>query len=413
MTPRSILHLDMDAFFAAIEVLDHPALAGRPVIVGGTPEGHGVVSTASYEARRFGVRSAMPAATARRLCPDGVFLSPRHDRYAAVSRTVFDCLRQESPLVEPVSIDEAFVDLTGTERRAGDAVDAARRIKARIRQETGLACSAGVASNKLVAKIASDLRKPDGLVAVRAGGEAAFLAPLELRRLWGIGPKTGERLARAGWRTIGDIQAAGEERLARILGREAARWLHPLALGIDDRPVVAEAGDPKSIGHETTFASFLSDPEAIETALLDLAEEVGRRLRGEGMKARTVTLKVRDETFRTRTRARTLAEPTDIGLEIFRAARDLLRQRVALGGHRVRLLGVTASRLEGGSWMQLALLPDGRERQADLARAVDRIKDRLGEGAIRPARLLPAGDDRHAAAGNPDERRPRRRGRTT
>jgi len=356
MRARSILHIDMGAFFAAIEILDHPSLSGRPVIVGGTPEGHGVVSTADYEARRFGVRSAMPAATARRLCPDGVFLMPRHDRYVAVSRVIFNLLREESPAVEPVSIDEAFIDLTGTERRLGDPVECARRIKARIRKETGLTCSAG----------------------------------------------------RAGWRTIGDLQAAGEARLARILGREAARWVLPLALGIDDRPVVGEGEGPKSIGHETTFAVFLSDPEAVETALLNLAEAVGRRLRGEGMKARTVTLKVRDETFRTQTRARTLAEPTDIGLEIFRAARDLLRERIDLAGRRVRLLGqsvrgmkgsrVTSSRLEGGGWEQLSLLPDGRERQEDLARAVDAIKDRLGEEAIRPARLLRGADRRRGRA---------------
>src|SRR5262245_18972783 len=236
--PRAILHVDMDAFFAAVEVLDHPTLAGEPVIVGGTPEGHGVVCTASYEARKFGVRSAMSAARAVKLCPRGVFIAPRMGRYAAVSRVVFAALGEFTPLVEPVSVDEAFLDLTGTERLHGHPLRAARAIKERVRQVTGgLSSSLGLAPNKFLAKVASDLEKPDGLVAVRPDRVMEFLAPLPVERIWGVGPRTAEALHALGWRLIGDLQTVPPGALGLTLGEEAGRHIERLARGLDERPV--------------------------------------------------------------------------------------------------------------------------------------------------------------------------------
>jgi len=269
--PRAIVHLDMDAFFAAVEVLDDPSLCRKPVIVGGTPEGRGVVSAASYEARRFGVRSAMPAAQAVKLCPRGIFLRPRMGRYEALSRCVFRALEEFTPLVEPISIDEAFLDLTGTERLWGEAALAARKIKARVREATGgLTASVGVAPNKFLAKVASDLEKPDGLVIVPGGREAEFLAPLPVEKLWGVGPRTAERLHALGLRRIGELQAYPEASLCSNLGVELGRHLFRLGRGLDERPV--EPGSlAVSVSSEETYAEFIptSDRAAIERRLLD------------------------------------------------------------------------------------------------------------------------------------------------
>ena len=392
--PRAILHVDMDAFFAAVEILDNPGLRGKPVIIGGTVEGHGVVSTASYEARRFGIHSAMPMARAVKLCPRGIFLNPRMGRYAAVSEQVFKALAEFTPALEPVSIDEAFLDLTGTERLWGPSIEAARRIKARVREATGGLCaSAGLAPNKFLAKVASDLRKPDGLVEVPSDGILEFLAPLSVETLWGVGPRTAEALHGMGLRRIADIQRLPEGALRSTLGEEAGRHLERLARGLDDRPVEA-GGLAKSVSSETTLEDFLPAHglEAIDRVLLGLCEDVATRLRALGAQARRMTLKVRNDRFATITRSRGLMEPMDIADGILQCARDLYRGRVDLEG-RVRLLGVAAGDLVWTGAVQLDIFSGpGRLRASRMASAVDRIREKLGEGAIRRGALIDGPD---------------------
>jgi DNA polymerase-4 len=303
---RKIVHVDMDAFYAAIEQLDHPELRGRPVIVGGDPAGRGVVSTASYEARKFGVHSAMPAAQARRLCPQAVFLRPRFARYQEVSQQIRAILYSYTPLVEPISLDEAFLDLTGTERLLGPAEEVAREIKRRVREETGLTCSVGVGPNKFLAKLASSLAKPDGFLVVREGEELAFLEDLPIERLWGVGEATAKRLRGLGITTVGQLRGLALEELLDKFG-SLGRSLYELARGIDRSPVIPER-EARSLGAERTFPEDLTDPEEMERVLFSLSEEVGRRLREERLKARTVQLKVRFADFTTITRALTLPQ---------------------------------------------------------------------------------------------------------
>jgi DNA polymerase-4 len=396
---RSIIHLDMDAFFAAVEVLDNPSLRGKPVIVGGTPEGRGVVSTASYEARIFGVRSAMPAATAVKLCPHGIFLRPRMGRYADVSRRIFAILEEYSPLVEPLSIDEAFIDATGCrpQRAAasrayacGPAEAIARELQERVAAETGLSCSLGVAANKFLAKLASDLEKPRGLVVVPEAGVEEFLAPLGIERLWGVGPRTAEHLRSLGLARIGDLQRTPERDLERFLGRELGQHLGRLCRGIDERPVVAE-GRARSISQETTFAEFIParDQERLERELFALAEAVAARLRQAGLWGRTLKLKVRDQRFTTLLRARTLESPTCLVDEIFPAALELFQKRVDLGGRSVRLLGVGMTGLTAEPCRQLDLLePPAWKRAAGAAAAMDAVNEKLGAGAVTLGRLV-------------------------
>ncbi|HYM85093.1 MAG TPA: DNA polymerase IV [Candidatus Dormibacteraeota bacterium] len=393
---RTILHVDLDAFFAAVEQRDRPELRGRPVIVGGGgPGDRGVVSAASYEARRFGVRSAMPLRTAAALCPDAVFLPVDGRKYQAASRLVMAILRRFTPLVEPISIDEAFLDVTASRALFGDGEAIARSIRSAVRDEVGLTASVGVASTKLVAKIASDLRKPDALVVVPPGEEAGFLAPLPVGRLWGVGPQTAAALGEYGVRTIGDLAALPVDLLVRRFGQHGGS-LHDRALGIDPDPV--EGGDPaKSVGHEHTFDVDTNDPETIERTLLAMADGVSGRLRAAGLKAGTVSVKIRDSGFRTITRQRTLAEPTDLTEPIWRAALELARPEVR--GIRVRLLGVTASNL--GSPEQLALFAAEDPRRRRAAEAADAIRRRFGERAVTRARLL------RAALPAPFERDPR------
>jgi DNA polymerase-4 len=393
MKPRSILHVDMDAFYAAVEVLDQPALAGKPVIVGGTPEGRGVVATASYEARKFGVRSAMSAAEAVRRCPDGIFLTPRFGRYADASRQVFSILESVTPIVEALSIDEAFLDVTSAAARS-DAAAIAREIQARVERETGgLTCSIGVAENKFLAKVASDLEKPGGLVVVPPGRGQQFLAPLPLDRLWGVGPKTAVVLRGAGLETIADVARCGEARLAALVGADVGRHLHELSQGIDDREVVTE-GEAKSVSQETTFAVFLSpaDTEAVERVLFQLSDGVAARLREDGLWGRTVRLKVRDGRFRTMTRSITLEEPTRVVEDVFAAAARLFRERIRLGRERIRLLGVGVSGLVREPLRQLELFDPGeaaRGRAETIARVADRIREIHGDRAITRGRLVP------------------------
>jgi nucleotidyltransferase/DNA polymerase involved in DNA repair len=381
---RTILHVDMDAFYAAIEQRDRPELRGKPVIVGANPlggRGRGVVSTASYEARRFGVGSAMPISEAYRLCPKGVYLPVDMEKYAQVSRQVMGILRRFTDAVEPISIDEAFLDVTGSRRVFGSGEEIARRLKDAVRRETELTASVGVAASKLVAKVASDIEKPDGLVVVAPGGEAAFLAPLPIRRLWGVGPKTEERLAKLGVRTIGDLTALDPALLERRMGSHGHDLLR-LARGEDDRPVVSEAEEAKSIGHEHTYDADTADPARLRQTLLGLADAVAGRLRRHGLKGRTITLKYRDEDFKTKTHAETLPSPTDSGNDIFRVAERLLAD--VHGRKKVRLLGIYASGF-GAAGGQLDLFDEG-PAPADLVR--DTIKERFGEGAVTRASLL-------------------------
>jgi DNA polymerase IV len=381
--PRTILHVDLDAFFAAVEQRDRPELRGRPVIVGGGgPDDRGVVSAASYEARVFGVRSAMPLRQAGRLCPDATFLPVDGARYQSVSREVMAILRRFTPLVEPVSIDEAFLDVTGSRALFGEGSEIGRLIREAIRDEIRLTASVGVAATKLVAKVASDLRKPDALVVVPPGEEAAFLAPLPISRLWGVGEQTAAALAEYGVRTIGDLAALPVDLVVRRFGRHGAA-LVDRARGIDPDPVGGgEAA--KSIGHEHTFDVNTSDPEAIERTLLAMAEGVAGRLRAAGVRASTVTVKIRDASFHTITRQRTLPEPTDLGDPIWRTALDLARPEVR--GIKVRLLGISASGL--GDRDQLALFSDEDPRRRKAVEAADALRRRYGERAVTRARLV-------------------------
>jgi DNA polymerase-4 len=332
----TILHVDLDAFFAAVEQRDRPELRGRPVIVGGAPGSRGVVSAASYEARRFGVRSAMPLRTAAALCPDGVFVPVNGRKYRHASGLVMDILRRFTPRIEQISIDEAFLDVAGSEALFGPPPTIAVAIKEAVRAEVGLTVSVGVASTKLVAKVASDLRKPDGLVVVPAGQEAAFLAPLPISRLWGVGPQTQAVLAELGADTIGELAAMPVDALVRRLGQHGAE-LHDRALGIDPSPVSGDVA-AKSVSHEHTFSTDTTDQEKIEATILALAEGVAERLRHGGVRASTVTVKVRDSTFRTVTRQRRLAIPTDLAEPIYRTALELARPEIR--GRRIRLGGV-------------------------------------------------------------------------
>jgi DNA polymerase-4 len=379
---RAILHVDLDAFFAAVEQRDRPALRGRPVVVG--IGDRGVVSAASYEARAFGIHSAMPVRRARVLCPDAVFLPVDGRRYAAVSREVMAILRRFTPQVEPISIDEAFLDVTASRALFGDGETIARRIKAAIRGELELSASVGVATTKLVAKIASDLRKPDGLVVVPPGAEAAFLGPLPIGRLWGVGPKTAASLREFGVETIGDLAAVPEDALVRRFGKHGAS-LHARARGIDADPV-ADAEAAKSIGHEHTLDEDTSDPDVIESVLLAMADGVAGRLRAAGVRGSTVSVKIRDASFATVTRQRTLSSPTDLTEPIWRAALELARPEVA--GKRIRLLGVTVTGL--GSPEQLGLFEDANDRRRRAVVAADRIRRRWGDRAVTRARLLRA-----------------------
>jgi len=339
-----IIHADLDAFFASVEQLDNPELRGQPVVVGGPPQSRGVVAAASYEARAFGIHSAMPMVTALRLCPEAVRVSPRFQRYAEISRRVMEIFRRFTPLVEPMSLDEAFLDVTAAvehdpDRQSIEGI--ARAIKERVRAEVGLTVSVGAASSRSVAKIASDMDKPDGLVLVPSGTERRFLAPLPVRNLWGVGPKTAERLAEESVTTIGELAERSEEWARGLFGGRGADLLR-LARGIDDSPVVVEH-ETKSVSSETTFARDIGDPEALEASLRELARGTTERLQRHGLKGRTVRVKLRLADFTTFTRQTTLAHPTDAFDDIYREAARLLAREVAPKGRRFRLLGVGVS----------------------------------------------------------------------
>jgi DNA polymerase IV len=390
--PEPILHVDLDAFYASVAVLNDPTLRGKPVIVGGTGA-RGVVTSASYEARRFGVRSAMPSVRARRLCPEGIFLPPDFDAYRVHSNRFREILLAHTPLVEPISLDEAFLDVGGATLLFGSPVAIAEKIREEVAREVGVTCSVGIAPAKFVAKLASDGCKPDGLLHVPAGEVASFLETMPVERLWGVGEKTAELLSRLAIRTVGDLGRTPMTILERLLGEAAASHLSHLAHGIDDRPVVPYEA-PKSVGHEETFDRDLDDEDEILRELLALSGRVAARLREDGYRSRTVTLKVRLANFTTLTRSRTQADPTDLGADLHRTVSELYRNLPG-AKRRVRLLGVQAAGLVPASAQQLALLHTGTwpgprrsEGWDDVERTVDRIERRFGPGAAGPASLL-------------------------
>ncbi|MCY3598710.1 MAG: DNA polymerase IV [Gemmatimonadetes bacterium] len=393
--PRTILHVDMDAFYAAVEVREDPSLRGKPVIIGSAPRkgrGRGVVSTANYEARRYGIHSAMPISQAWRRCPDGVYVRPRIAFYAEISGRIFDIFRSFTDQVETLSLDEAFLDVTASRRLFGTGPEIATRIRQRIAEEERLTASVGVASNKYVAKVASDLRKPDALVVVPPGTEREFLAPLSVARLWGAGPKVQARLARLGFRTIGDVARNKPEFLEASLGRKLGRRLHELANGLDVRRVDPRPGR-KSLGKEVTFPQDVEDRARVERTLLALCEGVGRSLRKKGIAGRTVQLKLRWDGFETHTRQRTLERPADMTEAIWPVARELFRE--ADDPRRlVRLIGVSLSGFDHGEGEQLGLLDDEDPAAGDgaarreLAKTMDSVADRFGRDALKRAALL-------------------------
>jgi DNA polymerase-4 len=389
-----ILHADMDAFYASVEINRNPSLAGRPVLVGG-PGRRGVVTSASYEARAAGCRNAMPTGMARRLCPEAVVIPPDFDLYRKVSATVMGAFRDVTPLVEPLSLDEAFLDVGGARRPGRSAVDIARALRARVRDETGLAVTVGVAASKFLAKLGSSSGKPDGLFVLPPGRAVAWLHGLPVERLWGVGDATMKVLARYGISTVGQLATTPRPTLEAALGRAAGERLLELAWARDDRPVVpGEAA--KSIGSEETFAEDIEDPEVLAREVLRQAVRVGRRLRTAGQLGRTVTLKIRFGDWQTVTRSRTLPGPTDADAELARVAARLLAG-LEVGRRPVRLVGVTASQLIGADEpVQLELgvgTGDGRaggDRAGWEAvdRVADELRDRFGDRAVRLASLL-------------------------
>ncbi|TDE23905.1 DNA polymerase IV [Actinomadura sp. 6K520] len=389
-TGCTILHVDMDAFFVSVELLERPELRGRPVIVGGAGP-RGVVSAASYEARRFGVHSAMPMSRARRLCPRAVVLPVSHGKYSRVSAAVFEIFRSVTPLVEGLSLDEAFLDVAGARRRLGRPAAIAAMIREQVRDQQGITCSVGVASTKFVAKLASTRCKPDGLLVVPADGVTGFLHPLPVASLWGVGERTEQALTRIGLRTVGQLAETPLATLQRELGNATGAHLYELAWGRDPREVVPHTPD-KSIGAEETFDTDIDDPEVVRRELLRLAEKVGARLRESGNAGRTVSVKLRMANFKTITRARTLDEPTDLARVIYVTA-CALYEGAGLDGVRLRLVGVRVENLgpAGEAPRQLAFdEPERGWREAE--RAMDQVAHRFGRGAVRPAALVPRGD---------------------
>ncbi len=383
--PRTILHCDMDAFYAAIEQRDRPELRGRPVIVGHAGK-RGVVSTASYEARKFGVHSAMPSSVAKRLCPAGIWVAPRMEVYAGVSRQVFEVFESMTPLVEGLSLDEAFLDVTASELLLGGGEAIARRIQERVFAETGLGVSVGVAACKFVAKVASDLRKPRGIVVVPPGGEPEFLAPLPVARLWGAGKVSQRTFAALGLRTIGDVQRLDRAALVRAFGEAGGAHYFALCRGDDARDVEPDR-DAKSIGRETTFGDDVVDDVRLDSILLQLCESVGSRLRRAGLRGSVVRLKLRFPPFETVSRQRALERPTHDDLVIYRVAAALLGAARA-PGTPVRLVGVTVGDLlEGPAAVQRGLFesPETSQRAERVLGAIDAIRGKFGKGAIRRA----------------------------
>jgi len=385
---RTILHIDMDAFFAAIEQLDNSSYRGKPLIVGADPKGgigRGVVSTCSYEARKFGIGSAMPISQAYRRCPHGIYVRGRYSRYSEVSRQMMGILADFTPQIQKISVDEAFLDVTKSLDLFGDAEQLARTVKQRISEELQLTASVGVAPNKFLAKIASDLEKPNGLVFVNPGEEKSFLEPLRISRLWGVGKKTAAALQKMGIETIGQIAALSEVELNARFGKWGnALWR--LSHGLDDREVVAY-GIQKSISQERTFEEDVDDIEVLENTLAHLSESLGRLMRKDGLKGRTVTLKLRFEDFSTFTRSKTFADFVDSS-RIIRGVVVSLFRRASKTDKKVRLLGVGVSQLNSVAGEQLGLFEQDAPLNNKLTKLLDSLQDQFGEDKIKRASLL-------------------------
>jgi DNA polymerase-4 len=378
---RTILHADMDAFYATIEQRDDPRLRGKPVVVGGSLP-RSVVATASYEARKFGVHSAMPGVIAKRKCPQAIFVMPRMEVYARVAAQVREVFSRFTPLVEPLSLDEAFLDVTDSRALFGDGEAIARRLKDAVRAATQLTVSVGVAATKYVAKVASDLRKPDGLVVVPPGTEREFLAPLPVTRLWGVGKVSEQRFAELGLVTIGDVQKLSGADCVRLFGEAFGRHVHALSQALDPRPVEVDH-EAKSISRETTFTKDVVRREEAHRVLLAFAQDVARELRAEGLRARLVRIKVRDPDFRTITRQARLVEPTRLDVDLYRAAVKLF-DRHWRDGAPIRLLGLGSAQLVPEDQpAQRSLFGGSRDESDRLMTAVEKIRARFGDGAIR------------------------------
>ncbi len=389
---KHIIHLDMDAFYPSVEVLDNPELKGKPVIVGGSRE-RGVVSSASYEARKFGVHSAQPMATAMRLCPNGIFLPVRMSRYKEISEQVFEIFHLFTPMVEPLSIDEAFLDVTGSTRLFGSPVEIAKKIKQRVAERTGLTVSAGVAPSKFVAKIASDMEKPDGLTVVPVYQVREFLDPLPIKKMWGVGKVTQAALAHLNIHTFKDLRKMPVETLEKKFGKYGIH-MHQLSMGIDERDVTV-LHDVKSIGHEDTYSEDILDPELARKELLSLANRVARRLRRKGFGGKTVTLKVKYHDFVQITRSVTLPAYTNDCADIYANICRLL-EKTAVGKRPVRLLGVSLSNLADiGSGHQLSLFDHHAsvDRKRQLNKTLDSIVEKFGDKGVRPGSLIDKQDN--------------------
>jgi DNA polymerase-4 len=381
-----ILHVDMDAFYASVEVRDRPELAGQPVVVGGDGN-RGVVLSATYEARAFGVRSAMPVIRARRLCPRAVFVPPRFGAYGSASREVMAIFASVTPVVEPLSLDEAFLDISGAIRLLGSPARIGMRIKALVAEQQGITCSVGIAPTKFVAKIASARCKPDGLLVVPVSGVLDFLHPLPVSALWGVGERSGEVLARLGLRTVADIANTPLSALQRELGVAHGSHLAALAWGRDERLVTPQVPD-KSVGAEETFDTDVADPERIRRELLRLSGRTADGLRSGGYVARTISVKLRLASFKTMTRSRTLAHPTDVSHEIYATACSLFAA-AGLDGARLRLVGVRAAGLvPAASAVKQPTLDERPVGWREAEQAVDLITRRFGAGMVRPAALV-------------------------
>ena len=376
---RFIVHIDMDAFFASVEKLDNPDLKDKPVIVGGLGK-RGVVATASYEARRYGIKSAMPILKARKLCPDGIYLPPRFERYREISKKIQQILLSYTPKIEPISLDEAFLDLTETGDSFDLAVAKAAKIQIEIKEKLGLTCSVGVAPNKFLAKLASDMRKPNGFTVIRKEEIEDVLRDLPISRMWGVGRITEKKLNDMGVKTIGDLKKIPKSRLKDAFGKQGEN-LYRLARGIDESPV--EPYHPvKSISQEMTFDEDIKDSEKIKLYIARLSEEVGEALRKKGLRARTVKIKVRFSDFTTITRQLSFGIPTSSTAVIRSLARKLFEEKVA-GNKKVRLIGVGVSNLTGKKEGQLYLFPKAEEKLEKIDYLLDMIRERFGKNSIR------------------------------
>jgi len=377
-----ILHVDMDAFYASVELRDNPELFGKPVVVGGSPKGRGVIAAASYEARKFGVYSAMPSSQAIRRCPQIVFLKPRMEHYAAVSKQIREIFFRYTSLVEPLSLDEAFLDVTGSEKLFGDGPTIGQEIKSIIAKELNLVASVGVAPNKYLAKVASDLEKPDGLVVVNESEVESFLTPLSISRVWGIGPQTAKRFKSFGVETIGQIRSLPRDTLDRAFGVNSEHFWR-LARGIDSRPVVPDR-IAKSVSHETTFSADIDNDEALEAWLHELTDQVGRRLRRHAIFGKTIQIKVRFAGFDTITRAKTLSSPTQTTEQLWQTAKSLLKKIRGEDRRSIRLLGMGVGQLTGNEKKQQSLFDqDESVRDNRLDHAADSIREKFGSAAVK------------------------------